>query len=120
MALLPNFLIFNYYIKELKICTDILVDKENTSSLSHAQAITQSRLLSSGAKNLNENERINGNVPVNLFLLKELNPYTLGYLIATWEYRTYITAIMLGINPFDQYGVHAGKNFTQEFIKQNG
>ena len=102
-----------------KVCTDIIVDKENTRSLSYAQAITQSKLLSSGAKNLNENEKINGNVPVNLFLLKKLNPFTLGYLIATWEYRTYITAIMLGINPFDQYGVHAGKNFTREFLKES-
>ena len=102
-----------------KICTDIIVDAENTTSLSYAQAITQSKLLASGAKNLNENEKINGNAPVNLFLLKKLDPYSLGYLIATWEYRTYITAMMLGINPFDQFGVHAGKNFTRKFIKEN-
>ena len=102
-----------------KICTDIVVDKENTASLSYAQAITQSKLLSSGAKNLNKNEKINGNAPVNLFLLNKLCPHSLGYLIATWEYRTYITAIMLDINPFDQYGVHAGKNFTRKFLKKN-
>ena len=46
--------------------------------------------------------------------------YELGYLIATWEHRVYITAIMLGINPFDQFGVSAGKIYTQKYIKENG
>ena len=46
---------------------------------------------------------------------------SLGYLIATWEYRTYITATMLDINPFDQFGVNAGKKYTsaRKFIKDS-
>jgi glucose-6-phosphate isomerase len=41
----------------------------------------------------------------------------LGYLIATWEHRVFITATMLEINPFDQFGVIAGKKFVREFFK---
>ena len=46
---------------------------------------------------------------------------SLGYLIATWEHRTFITATMLGINPFDQFGVNAGKKYTlaRKFIKDS-
>ena len=102
-----------------KICTDIITSREDDKSLAYAQAVTQSNLLSSGAKYLKEEEKINGNVPSNLFILNKLDPHSLGYLIASWEYRTYITATILKINPFDQYGVQAGKNFTREFLKDN-
>ncbi len=102
-----------------EICADIIANNENKKSLAYAQAITQSKLLSRGAEGLKEKEKINGNIPINLFLLNKLDPYSLGYLIASWEHRTYITAVMLGINPFDQYGVEAGKNFTREFFKDN-
>ena len=63
-----------------------------------AQAITQSKLLSEGADDLKEIEKINGNIPTYIFLLKELNPSVLGYLIATWEHRVYMTSVMLQIN----------------------
>ena len=87
-------------------------------------------LLSKGAEGLEEKEKINGNVPVNLFIVKEKDSLqngnndiveSLGYLIATWEYRTFVTATMLGINPFDQFGVNAGKKYTLErkFIKDS-
>lgn len=102
------------------ICADIIASTEDRKSLAYAQAITQSKLLSNGAEDLKKEEQINGNVPVNLFLLKNINPFTLGYMIATWEYRTYITAVMLGINPFDQFGVSAGKIFTKKYLEENG
>tara|TARA_B100001250_G_scaffold398261_1_gene406268 strand:+ start:3735 stop:5027 length:1293 start_codon:yes stop_codon:yes gene_type:complete len=99
-----------------EICADFIVSKEDPKSLSYAQAITQTKLLSNGADDLSdEKERINGNIPVNLFLLNKVDPFTLGYLIATWEHRTYITAAMLKINPFDQFGVSAGKIYTKKY-----
>lgn len=102
-----------------EICADFIASKEDPTSLSYAQAITQARLLSNGADDLSdEKERINGNVPVNLFLLNKVDPFTLGYLIATWEHRTYITAAMLKINPFDQFGVSAGKIYTKKYLTE--
>ena len=80
--------------------------------------ITQTKLLSSSAEDLlADQERINGNIPVNLFLLKKIDSFSLGYLIATWEHRTFITATMLQINPFDQFGVSAGKIYTNKFLQ---
>lgn len=100
------------------ICADIIACSEDDESLAYAQAITQAHLLSSGANDLlNDQERINGNIPVNLFLLKTIDSFSLGYLIATWEHRTFITATMLQINPFDQYGVIAGKIYTKKFLQ---
>ncbi len=98
------------------LCVDIIANKEDKKCLAYAQAITQSELLSQGAKDLRNQERINGNVPTNLFLINNSDLYDLGYLLATWEHRTYITASMLGINPFDQFGVSAGKIYTNRYL----
>ena len=97
------------------ICVDIIATKKDIKSLAYAQAMTQSKLLSEGAIGLKDEERINGNSPINLFLINNADLYDLGYLIATWEHRTFITAAMLGINPFDQFGVSAGKIFTHKY-----
>ena len=95
---------------------DIIVNYQDKKNLSYAQAITQSKLLSHHHEDLKDDEMINSNVPVNLFEIKKLDPFSLGYLIATWEYRTYVSAIMLGINPFDQFGVRAGKIYTKKYL----
>ena len=98
------------------ICVDIVANKEDEKSLAYAQAITQSKLLSQGANDLKDHERINGNIPINLFLINSPSSYDLGYLVATWEHRTFVTASMLGINPFDQFGVSAGKIYTNKYL----
>ena len=103
------------------ICADIIASKEDSKSLAYAQALTQTKLLSFGAEDLlKEEEEINGNIPTNLFLLNKIDSYTLGYLIATWEHRTFVSSVMLEINPFDQFGVSAGKIFTKKYLEDNG
>ena len=100
-----------------EICADIIACRQDNTKLSYAQAITQASLLANGADDLlDAKEKINGDVPLNLFLLNKIDSFTLGYLIATWEHRTFITAMMLGINPFDQYGVSAGKIYTKKYL----
>jgi len=101
-----------------EICADIISTSDDEKSLSVAQAMTQSKLLAYGENEIQlENElKINGNVPINLFLLKKLNAFNLGYLIATWEHRTFVTATMLDINPFDQFGVNAAKIYTKQYL----
>ena len=101
-----------------EICADIISTSDDEKSLSVAQAMTQSKLLAYGENEIQlENElKINGNVPINLFLLKKLNAFNLGYLIATWEHRTFVTASMLDINPFDQFGVNAAKIYTKQYL----
>ena len=103
------------------IAADIIVSQEDIKTTAYAQAITQAKLLSSGADDfLKEEEKINGNIPLNLFMLNKIDSYSMGYLIASWEHRTFLTSVMLQINPFDQYGVSAGKIYTKKFIKENG
>ena len=100
------------------ICADIILNSRNKyDSLAYSQGITQARLLSEGAKTiLKDEEIINGNVPVNLFIFDGIDAKKLGFLIATWEHRIFITSVMLQINPFDQFGVNAGKIYTKKYL----
>ncbi len=103
-----------------KVCADIITIKKNKNcnNLLYAQSITQANLLSTLPEDSLEGfEKINSNSSVNLFNIDNLSSFNLGYLIAFWEQRVFVTAMMLEINPFDQYGVSAGKIFTKKYLK---
>ncbi|MFO0232943.1 MAG: glucose-6-phosphate isomerase, partial [Burkholderiales bacterium] len=44
-----------------------------------------------------------------LFTLPRIDAGSLGALLACWEHATFTAATVLGINPFDQFGVEYGK-----------
>ncbi|MEA3004115.1 MAG: glucose-6-phosphate isomerase, partial [Sphingomonadales bacterium] len=54
-----------------------------------------------------------GDRPSTTILLDRLDPATLGALIAFYEHRTFAGAALLGINPFDQFGVELGKELAK-------
>jgi glucose-6-phosphate isomerase len=54
-----------------------------------------------------------GNRPSATILLDRLDARTLGALIAFYEHRTFANAVLLGINPFDQFGVELGKEIAR-------
>jgi glucose-6-phosphate isomerase len=53
-------------------------------------------------------------------LVDELNAATLGSLIAFHEHRTFVSAVMLKINPFDQFGVELGKAIAKQIDAGGG
>jgi glucose-6-phosphate isomerase len=54
-----------------------------------------------------------GDRPSTTILLDRVDPATLGALIAFYEHRTFANAVLLGINPFDQFGVELGKEIAK-------
>jgi glucose-6-phosphate isomerase len=54
-----------------------------------------------------------GDRPSTTLLLDRVDPATLGALIAFYEHRTFANAVLLGINPFDQFGVELGKEMAK-------
>ncbi len=54
-----------------------------------------------------------GNRPSVTILLDQLDPRAIGALIAFYEHRTFANAALLGINPFDQFGVELGKEMAK-------
>jgi len=53
-----------------------------------------------------------GGRPSNLIVLPRLSPYSLGSLIALYEHKVFVQALIWGLNPFDQWGVELGKTLT--------
>jgi glucose-6-phosphate isomerase len=56
-----------------------------------------------------------GNHPSSILLFPRLDPGTLGQLIALYEHKVFVQAVIWGINPFDQWGVERGKQLAREF-----
>ena len=55
-----------------------------------------------------------GNRPSATILLERLDARSLGALIAFYEHRTFANAVLLGVNPFDQFGVELGKALARD------
>ncbi len=58
-----------------------------------------------------------GDRPSATILVDDLDPATLGALIAFHEHRTFSAAVLMGINPFDQFGVELGKAMAKAIEK---
>lgn len=55
-----------------------------------------------------------GDRPSATMLCDDLDSATLGALIAFHEHRTFANAVLMGINPFDQFGVELGKEIAKK------
>lgn len=55
-----------------------------------------------------------GNRPSGLILMEAVTPQNLGSLVALYEHRTLVQAVVWGINPFDQMGVELGKELAKD------
>jgi len=57
-------------------------------------------------------KRFAGNRPSNTIMMDELNPFSLGALIALYEHKVFVQGIIWDINSFDQWGVELGKKLA--------
>lgn len=59
-----------------------------------------------------------GNKPSNTILFKELNPRTLGSLIAMYEHKIFVQGFIWNIFSFDQWGVELGKVLAGKILPE--
>ena len=86
--------------------------------------MAQSRLLAFGNQVLEQDEVVDlpaykqyaGNQPSTTILMQELNPYSLGMLIAMYEHKVFVQSVLWNINPFDQWGVEKGKEIANQLL----
>ena len=57
-----------------------------------------------------------GDRPSNMLLYDQLDPQTLGSLIALYEHKIFVQGVIWGINSFDQWGVELGKVLAQSIL----
>ena len=83
-------------------------DKLLANVLAQAQALMLGKLDAGGHRDFP------GNRPSTFLLLEQLNPASLGALIALQEHRVFVSGAIWGINSFDQWGVELGKVLAQD------
>ncbi|HRK63819.1 MAG TPA: glucose-6-phosphate isomerase [Terricaulis sp.] len=100
-----------------------------------ANALAQARALMVGkstaqaraemiAKGMNEAEAdrlaphraFPGNRASTMMAIDGLTPEALGALLAFYEHRTFTQAVLVGVNPFDQWGVELGKEMANALL----
>jgi glucose-6-phosphate isomerase len=75
---------------------------------------------------MNEKEReklipfkvFEGNKPTNSFLIKQINPFELGKLIAAYEHKIFVQGVLWNIYSFDQWGVELGKQLANKILPE--
>ncbi len=50
-----------------------------------------------------------GDRPTSVLMVRDLDPFTLGALVALYEHSVFVQGAVWGINSFDQWGVELGK-----------
>ncbi|HVJ42506.1 MAG TPA: glucose-6-phosphate isomerase [Dongiaceae bacterium] len=61
-----------------------------------------------------------GNRPSNTILIRKLDPYHLGMLIALYEHKIFVQGIVWNINSYDQWGVELGKQLAGDILSGTG
>lgn len=84
-----------------------------------ANCFAQGAALMAGRSSDDTARNYPGNRPSTTLLVEDVTPSAIGALIAFYEHRTFANAILLGINPFDQFGVELGKEIAKS-IGENG
>lgn len=59
-----------------------------------------------------------GNIPTNSILVKEIDPRTLGSLIAMYEHKIFVQGVIWNIYSFDQWGVELGKALAKNIFPE--
>ena len=83
-----------------------------------ANLIAQATGLAKGNKTNNNAKYFPGNRPSSTILINDLTPESIGMLLAFYEARTVYEGFILGINPFDQFGVELGKVLASDIRNQ--
>ena len=81
------------------------------------QAVARAELIAQGMSRTNANalaphKVFTGNRPSNTLLYSQLDPHTLGMLIALYEHKVFVQGAIWQINSFDQWGVELGKQLA--------
>jgi glucose-6-phosphate isomerase len=93
-------------------------DFQELQNIQLAQCLAQSKALWEGNDNLKNNyEIVKGQKPSNLIIIDQLDPFSLGALLAMYEHKVFVLGELYCINAFDQFGVELGKKLSQPMLQ---
>jgi glucose-6-phosphate isomerase len=96
---------------------DFLVPIATTASAAE-NALAQAAALLNGKDAAQAQRRFDGNRPSSTILFRDLDPHTMGQLIALYEHKVFVQGVIWNINSFDQWGVELGKEIARTLSAQ--
>ncbi len=82
-----------------------------------ANCLAQAQALMAGNEAKDPHRQHPGSRPLSLLVFPKLDPAMLGRLIALYEHKVFVEAVLWDINPFDQWGVELGKALCNELLQ---
>jgi glucose-6-phosphate isomerase len=84
-----------------------------------ANVLAQAEALAFGKPDSPEPHRVfEGNRPSNMLVADQLDPATLGKLVALYEHAVFTQGIIWNIDSFDQWGVELGKVLANKIVPE--
>jgi glucose-6-phosphate isomerase len=94
---------------------------QSQQTLTAANCLAQAWALAGGDPDVtlscdNPHKYYAGSRPNTVLLLSQLDPSSLGRIIALYEHMTYIQGVLWEVNSFDQWGVELGKRLVSHLL----
>ena len=67
-------------------------------------------------KALAPHKTFEGNRPSNTIVYRQLDPETLGKIIALYEHKVFVQGVIWNVNSYDQWGVELGKQLAKALL----
>ncbi|MGH8251509.1 MAG: glucose-6-phosphate isomerase [Steroidobacteraceae bacterium] len=81
-----------------------------------ANCLAQAQALMAGHEAADPHRVHPGNRPLTLIVFPQLDPPTLGRIVALYEHKVFAESVLWDINPFDQWGVELGKKLCAALL----
>lgn len=95
--------------KDSQIGNDVVIEHSTSQKKLCANVVAQIVAFAQGKKDDNLNKNFKGGRPSSIIIGQELNPRSLGALLAHFENKVMFQGFVWNVNSFDQEGVQLGK-----------
>ena len=99
------------FLLPLKAAADAAADE-----LVIANCLAQAQAFMAGHDSTDPQRRHPGSRPLTMIVFPQLDPATLGRLIALYEHKVFVESVLWDLNPFDQWGVELGKKLCDRVL----
>jgi glucose-6-phosphate isomerase len=96
---------------------DFLVPAASTGAAAE-NALAQAAALMAGKDADLPHRRFDGNRPSSTIMFRDLDPHTMGQLLALYEHKVFVQGVIWNVNSFDQWGVELGKEIARTLSAQ--
>jgi glucose-6-phosphate isomerase len=105
--------------KKSQMGNDVIIENTTSQQKLNANVAAQIMAFACGKDDENKNKYFEGNRPSSIIVGDQLNPESLGALLAHFENKVMFQGFVWNLNSFDQEGVQLGKVLAKKVLAKN-